>query len=298
MQCGKYREFCWCDGTNISSFDLFPEEDNDKARQAVKLIDGNFPIFCDPAVRLVWFALASSTYLSINTNRMPSLWLTGFLDPACEAIEIRNLRLLDNQIKLPSSVDFIFSAQYLNSLTNMHYLSKTISTLVLEKEFHEVKIYDNRVVGRYKAILTTNFNGNQLPSEFTLEVYKLLPSGQSVFQKYHGKLNSITPASVVCSMPKLQYPIQIFDYRFSDVQTRIDNIYYTVSNEIWPSIDSDLLQTLFKNRKLHRALSGPIVSEAKIRLLPRLFLGFAIISFPLLVLLRWSKKRKQNNNHL
>lgn len=291
-----YKEFCWSDGVNISSFQLFPHEKGDNALSAGKVLNRTYPLFSDPTVRLVWLAFASSGYFAINTNTMPALWMMGFLDPVCESYEIKNLELLDNQFKIPSKFDFVFSTRYLNSLTNLHYLSKTVSTLKLEKASSELKAYDNSLDGHYEVTSTTNFDGLIMPLEFNLDIYNMKrgQSEQQLHQKYYVKVHAITSTVVELSMPDLPYPIWVDDYRFSDTQTKIDSIGYAVSNEVWPSMDDKKLQALFKEKKMKQSLSLdlPILNESKTRLLPTILIGFTIISFPLLVLLRWIKKGK------
>jgi hypothetical protein len=291
-----YKEFCWSDGVKISSFQLFPQEKGDNALSEGKVLNSVYPLFSDPTVRLVWLAYASSRYFAIDTNTMPALWMMGFLDPVCESYEIINLELLNNQFKLPSKLDFVFSTQYLNSLTNLHYLSKTVSTLKLEKASSELKAYDNSLDGHYEVASITNYNGLIMPLEFKLEVYNMKrgQSEQQLHQRYCGKVYAISSTETESGMPDLPYPLWVDDYRFSDAQTKIDMIGYVVSNKTWPSMDDKKLQTLFKEKKMKQslALDLPILNESQTRLLPRILIGFTIISLPLLVFLRWIEKGK------
>jgi len=298
VQFKDYTEFAWSDGVQISSFMLYPPNPVDKSLSPAKLLPGRYPFFSDPSVRLVWLAYASSEYLAVNTNTMPNLAIAGFLDPLCEAYEIRDLKVLNNpEALLPSEMDFVLATRLLSSRTNMHYLSKTISTLKLERAASDLKKYNNSLDSHYEVTAVTNWNGMALPLEFQFQVFNFVNTNTGLTRaKFQGNLTAIAAGAIENEMPVLNYPIWVNDFRFSDVAVRIDSIGYTVTNNNWPAASDSQLQTIF-SRKKAALLSDPnfqILSETNQRLLPRIFMLFVILSLPVLILLRWLRKGKTN----
>ena len=292
----NYKEFCWSDGTEVSSYWLFPHEKGDRSLSRAFVLPGDYPLFADPVVRAIWLAFASSAYLSINTNTMPALWRSGFSDPVCEAYEIRSLEFTSDQPKLPSKFDFVLSVKHLNSLKNMHYLSKRISTFALERAYNEAKQFDNEVDGHYEVASLTNFNGLTIPSKFSFDIYAYNDSMQrKIHERYSGNVIAIALTAMEPDVPDMPYPIWVDDHRFSDAQTRIDSIGYVVSNRFWPLMTDQKLQELFERKKAGRSVYLPLLDESKTRLLPEIFIGITLIGLPLFIFWRWLKRGKGND---
>lgn len=270
VQFKNYKEFCWFDGGNVSSFLVFPKTNNNMLYQA-KVLNGNYPYNSDPTVQFIWLAFNSSQYLSSNTNTMPALWQMGSLDPVREAIDIKTLVLMNSSIKLPLSMDFFMDTSHLSSITNMHYLSKTVSTLELEKNQSGYKQFDGYLLGSYAATSSTNCGGRSAPLDFTFTAFGLTKDKDehSIRQVFHGVVNAIKISDDMPIMPELQYPIYVDDGRFFDAQTKIDSISYVVTNQNWPAIDDEQLQKQFNEKKKQQAavINLPNLSEAKIRLI-------------------------------
>lgn len=295
VQFKNYNEFCWSDGDKVSSFVMFPKETYGKSLPKAQVLNGDYPYHSDPSIQFIWLAFCSSQYFLSNTNTMPALWQMGSLDPLREAIDITNLVFMDSQMRLPSNLDLILASGYMNSITNMHYLSKTVSTLELEKTFNDYKQYSGFLAGRYSVTTVTNLESRLVPVDFNLIVYDPTKDQvHSIRQTYRGIVTSIKLSNEEPSIPSLPYPIWIEDGRFSDARTRLDSISYIVTNQDWPATNDETLQEQFLEKKKKQAavLNLPNLSETNVRLLPRILIGFTIISFPLLVFLRWIKKRK------
>ena len=298
VQFENYKELCWCDGAKVSSFDVFPEDKGDPMLSRADVSPGTYPFFSGTTVSLIWLAFASSEYLQVNTNTMPALWKAGFSDPTCEAHVIKNLEFISDKPLLPSGFDFVFSRRALTSLTNMHYLSKSVSTFALEKTYHDYELLDNFLMAHYAAASITNVDRLKIPTEFDLVVYgydNVQTNHQKIHQKFHGKVESIVQSAVEPDIPAINYPIWVDDHQFTDARTRVDSIGYVVSNKDWPPMTDPALQALFQETKARHSTNLPVLNESNARLLPLFLVIFTVVSFPLFIFVRWIKGGNKNN---
>lgn len=259
----------------------------------------SYPFTACSAGRVVWLAFASATFLAAtNSPELPALWAQSLLDPVANAIKISKVELTDGALKLPSHIEFVLSPQKLIAdPTHAPYLSRTILPSAVKRAMEPIKPLENKLVGLYRVLTTTNFEGQVLPLEFELNVLNPGDPSQKL-QAYHGTARNITSTNLSTSLPDvsdLKRKCWVEDYRFSDRPRRIDMISYAMADGFWPEANDPMLVAIFQRQQ--QGIRP--VNEGSRRLVLALFILFvAAITFPVaLLIINRRRKAQEILNH-
>lgn len=222
---------------------------------AAEIYGSSYAAGADPAIRLAWLAFAPAPFFrSTNSSDFTAPWSMGLKDPGAHAIRVSRVEFIPGSPDLPATIDLAVSTRtVLRDVTNVPNLSPFISPQEVKKAMGPLRPYENRLWARYQVLSTTNFQGKLFPLTFELNLFDCsFPFGNRIIVKYQGTIRAITTAVPASFLPNVGWTITAQDYRFVDRIRRIDRIWTTVSNGIWPEKDDPELQEQFRRRQSER----------------------------------------------
>jgi hypothetical protein len=295
------QDVCGSDGEKTCCISKWSKEALQATRvpQAIpqaSIVNGVFPGVADTEDKILWFAFASSSFFTGQTNPLACLWNggVGVDTPGAYTAKIENLEFLNYVERLPIKADFMYSTEQVQNMTNFTFVSYRLQKQSdIEQFMKDNRKYDDNLVGEYTVVNFTNFNGTLLPLEFYLKLFSIPrphiePVTRSIF---HGKVNYITDESPDSFLPIVKESLYTTDFRFSDRRAMVDYIKYKIENQNWPSTNDLALQTLFAskiNELPPLATNRPNSNRATI-LIARIILLLTITALP--ICLYWHLKK-------
>lgn len=292
---GNYSEECGCDGEETGSV-IMPRQHRGTATATQRVLPalsvgrGTYPAFAEATTRVIWFAVASTSFLrqTGTVATLPALWNSGFRSAAGHAVELANLRVLPSAFMLPESVDFMVAGR--QALVARR--SGAISSSVTDREFDEVLRAAGQAEGvhlaRYEVAAVTNVNGIVLPREFALTVFSPWSRGVATKQQsYAGTVRLMGRQERSTFLPRFRPPVSVRDYRFLDPSRRLEEITYQCTAEVWPARDDPGILSLVRQRQTLNAAQVRGASSRTAGQVAAILLGSVLVGALPWLVRRW-----------
>ena len=245
----------------------------------------------------IWLAFASACYMEHVTNNMlePVYGLPALLRD--QGFTERSIyEIFEAEPRLPSHIVYISDKLFGIS-------GGQLTVVPLPSAFA-----GGIPRAEYQVTRTTNLSGLTLPTQFTFTEKMMTPVGGHELRDFRIVEGTVTSLIPQCSRlnfrPNMGKATYIDERRFIHADKPVPALTYMVTNNIWPSMDSDFLEGLYKhetNVMAHIVSTNvteiPVLRPHPVRGIAVLFCLFVpSVIFSAFLLKTWHAGRKSKRN--
>jgi hypothetical protein len=314
--CPGTREAYYHDGTNVYHTTEFVSSGNKKESPAVEQVrkllpllsstgaaDGGWkPLTITPGehpldnfgVNLPWTAFCSGHYLGLADRLIP---LPGAeIRHVPGSFGFRDLtEVFPDGLGLPSRISLFASARLLEKAVRHESLLRGddhVARLRLGTKPTPI-LPDGFVKARYEVLSSTNIAGWSFPTAFTYSQYAPSHGGVAVGTlTARGDVVGIKLATEPDMVVSVSERYSVVDYRFRDRTRILDEIHYSLSNQLIQPVSAAALQALYREKQ-SRAARDPVRLGVDGRRIAVVGLLVITLVVPTVLAIVWRVRRKE-----
>lgn len=240
----NYYRCTGSDGTKVCSILQVPQINSGKSVPAY-IAPAGYPSEDDWPITLPWLCWCSKDYLDAHgNNELPAPWLNAHTEPVVLIVGSEITR--ESAGGLPSQIKFHTEKALAKNSARVNWLNAGYKG---EDNMIKAEVYpDGFEIADYVVSASTNYNGENVPLEFKLDVYKLKPN-RFLYSSFVGTVSRFFTPSNASFLPELKTKANVADFRYRDTDSEVDYITYQLADCNWTSPEPAVLKSSFQAKQ-------------------------------------------------